>query len=335
MSTLVLPGGGARGAYQAGAIEGLRRSAGIGDGDPLPGVNAVVGTSIGAINGWFVATARYSVLADIWQTIASAHIFRLKRQYAGMPMPSSSVLTRIFQAALIDRGLTNPVPALLDGRPIHHWLTRHVDPATPLLANFLFTLTNVNGRRPEIFYRAKSSSDPGQIEIYLSSLFDGTSTVRKIEDPHLVEALAGSSAVPVLLDPVTIDFSDGPRTYIDGGVANSEPITLARAFADRVDLVLVDAKRAEPRRSWSSFPVSTDGINLNYNRAIEIALESAHIGRRGKTPFRELYVMRPERDLPVQVAGFDDADGIAKTYQLGLQAGLRGYREYDPGSVVA
>ena len=57
-AVLVLSGGGARGAYEAGIIEGLVRSAGVADGEPLPGVDGVIGTSIGAINGWYVATAQ-------------------------------------------------------------------------------------------------------------------------------------------------------------------------------------------------------------------------------------------------------------------------------------
>uniref|UniRef100_E6PDM3 PNPLA domain-containing protein n=1 Tax=mine drainage metagenome TaxID=410659 RepID=E6PDM3_9ZZZZ len=50
-AALVLSGGGARGAYEAGVIEALRRRAGIGDGEPLPPYRAVFGSSIGAING--------------------------------------------------------------------------------------------------------------------------------------------------------------------------------------------------------------------------------------------------------------------------------------------
>jgi hypothetical protein len=56
---LVLSGGGARGAYEAGAITALVETHGIKDGEKLPGIDVVCGASIGAINGWLVAAAQY------------------------------------------------------------------------------------------------------------------------------------------------------------------------------------------------------------------------------------------------------------------------------------
>jgi len=45
----------------------------------------------------------------------------------------------------------------------------------------------------------------------------------------------------------------------------------------------------------------------------------------------ELSLIRPEHELEVSVPGFDDAEGIAKTYESGRQAGLKGFAPYDPG----
>jgi predicted acylesterase/phospholipase RssA len=350
-ATLVLPGGGARGAYEAGAIEGLRLRAGISDGMPLPGINAVAGTSIGAINGWFVATAQYSLLAQVWQTISAENIFRIKKQYAATVTPSSGVLTRVFQAALISQGLTSNVTGLLDGARVRDWLTRHIDPTRPLVMTYVFTLTNLNEQRGEVFYRDpfKLTSDAREAAAQrLRSIFGKSVPARAIEDAHLVAALAGSSAIPILLDPVTIDFPDGPQTYIDGGVADSAPLDLARAFSSRVQLILVDPARVEPKRFPNAAAVGTVAFSIAQNRVLESSLRSAYLETQGKKLFQmhattaeqraflqdsfdvDLFLIRPERELPVQVAGFDDADGIAKTYEFGRQAGLAGFRAYDP-----
>jgi predicted acylesterase/phospholipase RssA len=71
---LVLSGGGARGAYQAGLIDYLRLSRQIPDGAPLAPYGIVAGTSIGALNGYFVATGQYGLLRELWYTIADQQV---------------------------------------------------------------------------------------------------------------------------------------------------------------------------------------------------------------------------------------------------------------------
>jgi predicted acylesterase/phospholipase RssA len=351
--SLVLPGGGARGAYEAGAIEGLRQQAGIRDGVALPGLSAVVGTSIGAINAWFVATAQYSALARMWQTVSSQDIFRIKKQYAATVRPSSGVLTRVFEAAFLSAGLTTNVTGLLDGTPVREFLTRTIDPTVPLVMAYAFAVTNLNAQRSEVFYRTQIQVTPDARTIAaerLRSLFGKAIAAREIEDSNLVAALAGSSAIPILLDPVTIDFADGPQTYIDGGVADSAPLDLARAFSRRVQLMLVDPAHVEPKRFRNAAAVGTAAFSIAQNRVLESSLRAAFLETRGKKLFAagattpeqqafidetfdaELFLLRPEHELPVQVAGFDDGAGIAATYELGRQAGLAGFREYDPES---
>lgn len=66
---LVLEGGGARGAYQVGAIKALRKK-GI-------KIDVVVGTSIGAINGAFVAMNDFKNLYKIWNNATLNQFFVL------------------------------------------------------------------------------------------------------------------------------------------------------------------------------------------------------------------------------------------------------------------
>jgi hypothetical protein len=53
---LVRSGGSARGAYEAGIVGAVAARGRVPDGQPLPPYEIVCGTSIGALNGWFVAT---------------------------------------------------------------------------------------------------------------------------------------------------------------------------------------------------------------------------------------------------------------------------------------
>jgi predicted acylesterase/phospholipase RssA len=355
-TTLVLPGGAARGAYEAGVIEGLRQRAGISDGVALPGVNAVAGTSIGAINGWFVATGQYTLLRQLWQTIPSQNIFRVKKRYAATMKPGSSALMSFLHAADMTQSLISNVTGLLDGDRISSWLARNIDPSVPVVMAYLFTLTNLNEQRAEVFYRVQVQLGPegrAAVAARLRSSFGRSVAVREIEDAHLAAALAGSSAIPILIDPVTIAFPDGAKTYIDGGVADSAPLDAARAFSRRVHVIFVHPARAKPQRFPHAAAVGTAAFGISQSRAFESSLRAAYLETRGKRLFRldattpeqreflaqtfdvDLFVIRPEHELPVESGGFDDADGICRTYDLGRLAGLAGFRAYDPDGAAA
>jgi predicted acylesterase/phospholipase RssA len=217
-------------------------------------------------------------------------------------------------------------------------------------------LTNLNEQRAEVFYRVRvePTHDAQAAAQRRFRAGFGTSVVtREIENAHLAAALAASSAIPILLDPVTITFADGPKTYIDGGVADSAPLDAARAFSDRVQVIFVDPARAEPRCFPSAAAVGTVAFGIAQSRVFEASLRVAYLETRGKRLFGlaastpeqrafleetfdvDLFVMRPEQELPVGAADFDDAVGIKKTYELGRQAGLAGFRAYDPGGAAA
>ncbi len=352
---LVLPGGGARGAYEAGVIEGVRQAAGVSDGAPLPGIDAVTGTSIGSINGWFVATAQYSLLKKVWRSIADEQIFVVKPQYRAATVPSSGVVTRVLQGALVAQGLTTNVTGLLDGSRVHAWLKRNVDPTVPVIVPFAFTLTNLDHQRSEIFARLPfepSAHSTATAAKRIQSVFGQRIAIRQIEDEHLVSALAGSSAIPIVFDPVTIDFPEGPQTYIDGGVADSAPLDLARVLSRRVRLVLVDPAEAAVATYPNAAAVGSVAFSIAQNRILDASLRGAHLETLGKRLFEktamtreqaaffqdifdvEISLIRPERELEVAVQGFDDAAGIRKTYDLGVVAGYKGFVPYDPGVLL-
>jgi len=69
MRALVLSGGGARGAYEAGVIQGLHEAGMTYD--------LVCGTSIGALNGSFVASNKFDDLAATWADIAAQRVITL------------------------------------------------------------------------------------------------------------------------------------------------------------------------------------------------------------------------------------------------------------------
>ncbi len=114
---LVLSGGGARGAYEAGAVGELVAAAGISDGAAVPPYEVVCGTSIGALNGWFVATGQYTRMRELWYTIGGQDLMRLKSRYAALHDPESGLLNRAASAiGLI--GLVRNQRAVLESEPV-------------------------------------------------------------------------------------------------------------------------------------------------------------------------------------------------------------------------
>jgi predicted acylesterase/phospholipase RssA len=118
---LVLSGGGARGAFQAGIICALAQRGHIADGEPLRPYGLVCGSSIGALNAWFVSTGQYTALRRAWATLASAHIVELKRKYAALVEPKAFVGDRLYEYLHFALGASEHEQSLAQSAPIRQW----------------------------------------------------------------------------------------------------------------------------------------------------------------------------------------------------------------------
>src|SRR5581483_9027590 len=211
-NALVLSGGGARGAYQAGAIAALVQQAGIRDGQPLAPFDVVCGSSIGALNGWFVATGQFTLLSQLWRTIGQREIFVLKKRFAPVIDPNSGLLNRLHSALALEIGLVTNVRGVLDDAYVSRWIAQYIDPATPVLRPFIFTVTNLDHERGELFYRAPASISATTraraaqaIEVTV-----GPSVVaRPAGNDILQEAIRASASMPILFDPVELPGANG------------------------------------------------------------------------------------------------------------------------------
>jgi len=87
---LILSGGGARGAYEVGALEYIFNEFGDVAGK-APAVDLISGTSVGAVNGAFVASMIHDIpagirqLVSVWNGLELAHVLGFGlRQAAGL-----------------------------------------------------------------------------------------------------------------------------------------------------------------------------------------------------------------------------------------------------------
>lgn len=120
---LVLPGGGARCAYQVGVLKAIAEMAPRGAANPFP---VISGTSAGAVNGVVLATrARrfqhaLTDLERVWANFQTHHVFRSDSKT--MVKGALQWLTAFGSAGLLG---TDP-RSLLDNEPFRNLLKRHV-----------------------------------------------------------------------------------------------------------------------------------------------------------------------------------------------------------------
>lgn len=121
---LVLPGGGARGAYQVGVLSGIAELFGRGEPVPFP---VIAGTSAGAMTAAYLASqmADFRVatdrLVDVWSGLAVGQVYR-----SGYFRVLSVMLRWIWSFVSGGLGEANP-RSLLDNAPLRELLAHNID----------------------------------------------------------------------------------------------------------------------------------------------------------------------------------------------------------------
>lgn len=354
---LVLSGGGARGAYEAGLVCGLAARDAIPDGAPLRDYDMVCGTSIGALNGWFVATGQYSKLKDLWYGISGEELIELKRQYAALRDPDSGLIDRGLAAWHL-HGLVVDQKAVLEAQAIFAWIARHVDPERPVLVPLVWAVTNLSTQRPEYFYlrpNAAGEALPAKVRGALKQTLGPNTIVREATPQTLQSAIFASAAIPIAFDPVHIPGDDAPNVYCDGGVASNSPVGIAHAIARAADVVLLDPP-LHPAAIGDAIDIAFDVYGTMQRKLLEGEMRSTYFQSVGKRVLEhvdlravpasadrsqveefvrnatatDLRYIRPQATLPVGVVEFENEAGIGQAFRLGWQdVTTRGFSNYD------
>jgi predicted acylesterase/phospholipase RssA len=356
---LVLSGGGALGSYAAGIIGCLAAAAGVRDGSPLPPYEIVCGTSIGALNGWFVATGQYSKLHDLWYGVSAVRVMRLKPQFAALRDPAAGAGDRLI-ATINMASLTRNQTAFFDSKPVLDWITHNLDPEWPLVTPLVWVTTNLTTQQPEYFYMRPSGAPAELSEALVNALrvtLGPQTIVREASVDLFHKQIFASAAVPLLWDPVDMRNVDGRiDQYCDGGLAANSPVSVAHAVSAAADVVLLNPPFEEisdygnaievaagmfgtmqqkilagDMRSVYFQSVARRALAIVPNYEAAIASEGApHLAEyvSSLTP-TELAYIRPKKKLPVGGAAFGDQVGIGEAYRIGWNDAIAGFAPYD------
>lgn len=233
---IILTGGGARGAFQAGAWECIQKS-GINFGDGVQKVdvpNAVFGVSAGALNGAMIAMGKHTELTTLWNSIAG----NPQEIYTSDFLKTDKSKTTLDIEAL-GKYLLSDVNALqkvglLFKKSRNKTLGKVLDKVKALkglsdntpLFNKVKDLIHLKDMKSEVFQAGFVSLKDGNY--YSLQHTDFT------DDTQLQKAILASSCIPLVWSPV-----DRVRTgqyevsqLIDGGIRNVTPLSDAIKYAE-------------------------------------------------------------------------------------------------------
>jgi NTE family protein len=242
---LVLTGGGARAAYQAGvlqAIAEMRREAGDLSTNPFP---IVCGTSAGAINAAALACGAdnfdnaVAQLVDVWKHVHVQQVYQTA--VSDMVTSGARWLSLLSLGWIFAQKRLRP-RSLLNNQPLSGLLARSVPLARlPGLLN--------EGHLDALAITASSYGTGEHVTFYESS-HKITPWVRKhrlalrcrLDHTHLL----ASSAIPFVFPATALEGPQGPAYFGDGSMRQTAPISpVIHLGAQRV-LVIGAGRRGEP-----------------------------------------------------------------------------------------
>jgi NTE family protein len=223
---LVLSGGGAKGAYEAGVAAAFVERG-------LP-IRLVAGSSAGALNAAMIASGRADRLETMWRTVQREQVYR--------PRPA------VFFAGFLPGWLTlfalNEISSLFDPAPLRELITASLDfdriRASPV--RLLVTATDLAGREKRVFDNQTVSVDvlmaasavPGlfpPVEVEGTLLVDGGLTGRA----PVLEALEADASV----GRAVVVMSYAPRER------GAEPTTMRKALEESFELMMIQQIRRD------------------------------------------------------------------------------------------
>ena len=231
---LVLPGGGARGAYQVGVLKAISEFLPNKSANPFP---IVSGTSAGAINSVVLASrARYfqgavGEMELVWRNFRSQHVFKSD----GWTLSKNS-MHWLFTLLSGGMGGHNPL-SLLDNSPLRELLKKQIDFSAiqrsidkGYLDAIAVTTAGYTSARSVSYYQGAPNVTPWQ-------------RVRRRGQPDKLnlDHLMASVAVPVVFPPVLMDG----EYFGDGAMRQATPLSPAvHLGADRI--LVIGARNEQP-----------------------------------------------------------------------------------------
>ncbi len=238
---LVMTGGGARGAYQAGVLKRIGEIKRIQElGNPFP---IIGGASAGAINGAALAVGsnEFSVATELtarlWAGIRPSDVFR-----CDVLTQTQNSLTWILDLSFGGVLGGGNAHSLLDATPLKHFLKKHLDCdriQDNIKRGYLYALaisaTNYNSGKSYLFIQGTKGHP-------MWNRSRRVTLATKITTDHI----CASAAIPVVFQPIKLQTARGTAYFGDGCIRLQTPLSpIIRLGAERIFAIGVRGENLE------------------------------------------------------------------------------------------
>ena len=243
---LVLSGGGARAAYQVGALRALvqylkKNSV----SSSSCNISTIVGSSVGAVNGLILGAC---LSAGIDTAVREMEELWVKRNFRNTFLGSPSIaFMKAIRVAVTqylspgpkgtDKSIFNPSPLMKElDSIIEQYGGTDPHKRNKGLKN-LAVMTTVEGatRKPLLFLSAQEKPDPKRM--------DGATFEISYKEELTSKHGFASAALPSVLPPVELDTEHGKVKLVDGGISQNTPVDPAvRLGAEKIILIDISGR---------------------------------------------------------------------------------------------
>lgn len=275
---LVITGGGARGAYQAGVLLRVGELKEIAThGNPFP---LIGGSSAGAVNGAALASgcddflSATKALVHLWRNLRPSDIFHC--DFLWQAHNSITWILDLSFGAILGGGNAR---SLLDATPLRRFLNRHLD-CRRIQANIkrgnLYALavsaTNYNSGKSYLFIQG-AKGHPVWHRLRLVT----------VPTKITVDHICASAAIPLVFQPVRLKIPSGEAFFGDGCVRLQQPLSpVIRLGAEKVFAIGVrcDEERLEVTENEGSPSLAqVMGVLFNVMFLDHLATDVEHLER--------------------------------------------------------
>jgi len=275
---LVITGGGARGAYQAGVLKRIGEIKRVREeGNPFP---LIGGASAGAVNGAALAagcdefSSATKFLADLWISLRPSDIFHC--DLASQAHNSLTWILDLSFGALTGGGHAR---SLLDATPLRKFLIRHLE----------FDGIQENIRRGNLYALAISATNYNSGKSYLfiqgakgHAMWNRLRVVT-VATRITVDHICASAAIPLVFQPIRLKIPRGSAFFGDGCVRLQQPLSpVIRLGAKKVFAIGVRCDAGPTEVSASETQPSLAqvvGVLLNVMFLDHLATDLEHLER--------------------------------------------------------
>ena len=311
---LVLPGGGARAAYQVGVLRGLGRLF------PEQRFSLITGVSAGAINASYLAAHPGNLreatagLSKLWESLEFDDVFRVDLSWLG-----KNAARWLLRLALGGSKLGPQVKGLLDTGPLRELLVRELQAHDGRIEGIA---RNIAAGRLQALALLTVNYGTGQTVVWIEGC-DIEAWERPSRVAHTtrlgVDHVMASAALPLAFPAIELDGA----WFGDGGIRMSAPLSPALHLgADRLLAISTRYPRSRREADQSSLsgypPPAQIAGNLMNAIFLDVLDQDVHRlerldrvvrklppeEREGLKPI-DIRVLRPSQDLGRLTAGFE------------------------------